>query len=194
MSISQFAIFLLSLFLLQSCESTYNYNDTLRRELESGVIQNHIILDIDFGMKKDHFYDYCWKLNNEQKAEQGPNNRTVKVEIHELEKRAYMLFYPNFINDEIVEMPILFGYEDWSPWNRESYSSKLILKVRELVNNWYDIDLQLVRDTTGYPGYVNIQGNRKLTLIVQNDQHVKLLVTDMTKVEDPFGPLIYKRT
>jgi len=118
MNINHIACIFLATILLYSCEKNYNYEDVVKTELESGKIYNHIILDIDFGMTKNDFYDYCWKLNNEKKAGQGPTNRTVKVPIDEISKEAYMLFYPNFSDDQIVEMPILFEYDDWAPCPR----------------------------------------------------------------------------
>jgi len=182
----------LSLVLLIGCKKEIDYQTLVETNLSLGQEFNDIIYDIKFGMTSDEFYDYCRELNKEYKAEQGPKKRTVQIEVDGFSEPCYMLFYPNFINDEIAEMPILFALHQWSPWNKESYSDDIIYEVRDLIEDWYDMDLHLLIDTTDYPGFVGCKGNKKVTLTIQNDQFVKLLVTDMLRI-DPETELVYKR-
>jgi len=176
-----------------TCSDQYDYATELEKEMSSGQRNDHIVLDIDFGMERQAFYDYCWKLNNDQKAGQGPLNRSVKVELEDFDKKAHMLFYPNFKDDRIIEMPILFAYEDWSPWNKDSFSNKIIFEVRDLANKWYNIELKLVKDSTGYPGYVSVKGNKRITLTIQDDHYAKLLVTDLSAMDTLDQTLTFKR-
>ena len=177
-----------------ACNNTaqVDYKKLVDEQRSSGLVDNRIVLDIGFGMSSQEFYDYCWQINKEGLASQGPKNRTVQVEIEDLSKPGYMLFYPNFEDDKIVEMPILFGLHDWSPWNEESFGKEFIFEIRDLVEDWYSIELQLAIDTTGYPGYIGINGNKKAALTVQDDQFVKLIVSDMNHIA-PGEQLVYKR-
>lgn len=180
------------MFCFVSCSKPFDYQSALKEELESGEKNNDIILDIHFGMSNDDFYNYCRQLNQEQKATQGPKNRSVQVSLPDFERPAHMLFYPNFKDNMIVEMPILFAYDDWAPWNKETFANKFILNIRDLVSDWYDVSLKLVKDANGYPGYIAIQGNRQLALTVQDDQYVKLIVSNMSEIQVE-GELTFKR-
>jgi len=190
--ISSVLILLSCVLFASSCKQEIDYRTLVEQGLAKEVRHDKIVLDIGFGMGSKEFYDYCWKLNKEGKAGQGPKNRSVQVEIEEFSNPSYMLFYPNFIDEKIAEMPILFAAHKWSPWNKEVFSSKIIYEVRDLVESWYDTDMHLMYDTNEFPGYLGIKGNKRIAITIQDDQFVKVLVSDMTIV-DPGESLVYKR-
>jgi len=96
---------------------------------ESASNVDSLFLGISMGMNKDAFYDYCWQMNNKKVFTHGPTNQSVQYMLEtELSHPVEMQFYPSFHEDKIYEMPVLFSFNSWAPWNREYFSNILFLK------------------------------------------------------------------
>ena len=79
----------------------------------------HYFLGLYFGMPEKDFYMHCWKLNQKGLIKQGESNTTVEYQLKdELKYPAVMDFYPKFNQGKISEMPVMFKYKGWAPWNK----------------------------------------------------------------------------
>ena len=174
------------------CQNKFDYTATMQNELAKEERNDHLFLKIDFGMMSSDFFDYCLQLNKQQKIGEGPGNRSVQYSLEEFDHEVYMLFYPKFADDKIVEMPVLFAYKKWSPWNKDLFSNKLIVRIKDVLENWYGDKFYLLKDKNGKPGYVQIKGNRLVTITIKDDQYVKADMIDMSQVQNPYAPLEYK--
>lgn len=177
--------------LIWSC-ADFDYSKKVESELAKKIEKNEMFLGVYLGMKSNEFFEYCAEKNKEGVFQDGLTGRTVQYELTGLKEESYILFYPEFKDGVIVEMPALFTYEKWAPWNKELFSNKLILEVRILLEEWLSEKFVLVRDKNNVPGFVNISGNRRITISIQDDQFVKVIFTDLTKMDNPFGPLVFK--
>lgn len=142
-----------------------------------------LFLGISMGMDKKAFYDYCWDMNNKKIFTHGPTNQSVEYMLTtELDKPVSMQFYPNFHNDKIYEMPVLFNYEAWAPWNKELSADTLVQKLLPVFKKWYGNDFQTLQHPVQGTVYYQMKGRRRINLFVRDDQFVQAVFTDL-KVE-----------
>jgi len=184
--------FLLVVFISLGC-TEYDYYKEVQTGVESGIRNDSLFLGYYFGMGRQEFFDYSWELNKQQKVKQGPLNRTIEYEINGLGDKVMMNFYPRFENETIAHMPVIFSYTAWAPWEKPLWSDKLILKIRDLLEQWYGIKFNLIRDINGTPGFVNISGNRRILITIKDDQFVNVLFTDMTVLDNPLDSLVLNK-
>lgn len=136
-----------------------------------------IFFNIQFGMTRQAFYDTCWKLNKTENFVQGGNELSIQYEIQsELGLPVYMNFYPDFSEDRLYQMPVIFHYKSWAPWNRELYSDTLIVRLIQKLERDYDITFTKKKTDDGRPAYSNYTGPRKILVTIQDEQFVKVLM------------------
>ncbi len=172
---------ILSLIIFFNCSAEYKYELMLRKELASGKQYDSLFLGIRFGMSSKEFYNHCWKLNKDKLIKQGSENNTVLYKIKNFKYPTNMNFYPTFQNDKIVRMPVSFTYASWSPWNRDTFSSKLVIEVKSLMEKWYGIGFLELEDEKGLPLWVKIDGNRKIQIKIISEKDVRVDFTDLSK-------------
>ncbi|MFT6147396.1 MAG: hypothetical protein ACJAUH_000073 [Saprospiraceae bacterium] len=158
------------------------YERLERDALKSGERNDSLFLGLHFGMKKQDFYIHCAALNKDTILYQGMGG---KVEYHiknELKHSTRMTFYPEFNADEIWEIPVVFTYDGWAPWNRDYTATKLRGRVKTMMEDWYGgekfVEIPHPTDTIAL---VKIDGNRRI-LLERDDvgTNVKATFTDLT--------------
>jgi len=160
-----------------SCDGSLTRKAAEEKKLDS------LFLGISMGMEKKAFYDYCWKMNNEKIFSHGPTNQSVEYVLKsELDRPVTMQFYPNFYEEKIYEMPVLFNYEAWAPWNREFSADSLVLKLLPVFKKWYGDDFQTLQHPVQGTVYYQMKGRRRINLFVRDDQFVQAVFTNL-KVE-----------
>ena len=164
------------------CTPGKTYERRLKRELASGIHYDSLFMGISFGMTQKEFYEHCWKMNKDSLIKQGSSNMTVQYDMNEeLEHPATMNFYPKFDSGKIVEMPVRFIYNGWGPWTEELSASNLAKDVREWYEDIYGTGFITVTHPMNGEAYIKIDGNRRITIYVENDMYVWALFTDMLK-------------
>ncbi len=162
------------------CSPGKTYERRLNRELASGVRYDSLFMGISFGMSSEEFYDVCWGLNRDSLVKQGSANMSVQYDINEeLAYPATMNFYPVFWENHIVEMPVRFIYNGWAPWNKELSASSLALDVKDWYEDIYGKGFITVSHPMNGDAYTKIDGNRRITIYVENDLYVWAIFTDM---------------
>jgi len=165
--------------LVTGCQS--EYERMLEEELASGERHDSLFLGLHFGMSRKDFFVHCWRLNRDSVIRQGLNNSSVLYELEdELGSPAAMNFYPNFVDTTIHEMPVIFSYEGWAPWNKGLSSDSLLVEVLELLQAWHGGREFLKIESPGKrSAYVKIDGNRRILVHPKGEQDVRVLYTDM---------------
>lgn len=141
------------------------YEKLEREALKSGERNDSLFFGLHFGMEKQTFFSTCTDLNKDSIVYQGMGG---KVEHHlkdELKHSARMTFYPEFYEDKIWEIPVVFTYDGWAPWNRDYTATKLRNRVKAMMEDWYGgaefIEIPHPTDTIAL---VKIDGNRRILL------------------------------
>ena len=131
-------------------------------------------------MDRQAFFDRCWELNHEEIATNGGSVQSVQYILEdELEHRVIMEFYPVFYKEKIIEMPVVFTYEGWAPWNKEFSSDSLLVKLIPVFKKWYGDDFKLLNHETMGKVYVKMDGKRRINLFIRDDQYVQAVFSDL---------------
>lgn len=179
------AILLLFLFgslLSTGCKS--EYEQAVEKGLASGERHDSIFFGLQLGMTADSFYKHCWELNKTQKFKQGQFNTSVEYSMDEFKYPAVMNFYPTFNEEGVVaEMPVMFNYKGWAPWNKKLWADSLVLQVKGLMEKWYGPGFIEMKHPEKGTRYVKVDGNRRIILWAVDDQYVKALFSDLTRIK-----------
>src|SRR5690606_1067300 len=142
-----------------------------------------LFLGFYLGMERQAFFDHCWDYTRGEIFTHGPNKTSVEYKMKdELDYPAVMRFYPTFENDRIYEMPVLFSYVAWAPWNRQFQSDSLLVEMVDLFKQWYGEDFEVMDHKTMGKVYYRIDKKRRINLFIKDEQHVQAVFTDL-KVE-----------
>lgn len=161
-----------------SCQS--EYEKMRSRELARGVRQDSIFFGMYMGMPSEDFFARCLELNRQHVLTNNTDGRKVQCYIKGEDPEIIMNFYPNFKDNTIAEMPVEFHYPSWSPWNKDRWSDKLLLRVVSIFERWYGKGFLKLEDKERGVIYVKIDGNRQIVIGIKDDQFVKANFTDLT--------------
>lgn len=150
------------------------------RELARGVRQDSIFFGMYMGMPSEDFFARCLELNRQHVLTNNTDGRKVQCYIKGEDPEIIMNFYPNFKDNTIAEMPVEFHYPSWSPWNKDRWSDKLLLRVVSIFERWYGKGFLKLEDKERGVIYVKIDGNRQIVIGIKDDQFVKANFTDLT--------------
>lgn len=163
-----------------ACRQEYDYEAAALAELQTQERNDSLFFGIHFGMMRQAFFEQCAEMNQRRLFQQGLG-KSVEYKVSEFSKPATMNFYPVFTEDRISEMPITFSYDDWAPWNKDSYSSELVREVADLFEDWYGKGrFHLLETHDGRKGLVRVDGNRRILLFLDGDQKVRAILSDLT--------------
>ncbi len=169
------------------CQSAYTRMET--RELSSGERYDSLFLGMYLGMTSQDFYAHCWQLNKEGLIREGRANTSVYYEIRDFQHQASMDFYPGFHEDRIIEMPCVFQYHAWAPWNKDLFSSVLIGDVLELMTKWFGAGFLTISNPSSRQekAYVKVDGNRRISIYQVDEEKVKVDIIDLRLVRELEG-------
>lgn len=179
---SVIACALLATVFLSACKS--DYDRMIEEGLASGERHDSLFLGLRLDMSKKDFFTHCWELNSQHLIKQGSGNTSVQYDLEELKASAQMNFYPFFFEDKIHEMPVVFSYKAWAPWNREYWSDSLLVDVKNLMERWYGPGFVPIKLPKKGNCYVKVDGNRRIILWTEDEQFVKALYTDLIKEKE----------
>ncbi|MCX6302338.1 MAG: hypothetical protein NTW82_09140 [Bacteroidia bacterium] len=172
---------LISGSIISGCSPRAKYERKLKHELASGVRYDSLFMGFYFGMPEKDYYVHCWNLNKKGLIRQGENNTTVLYELKdELKYPAAMNFYPKFVQGKIYEMPVRFTYKGWAPWNKTLSSDNLEIDILKWYEKIYGEDFIEVKHPERGTAFVKIDGNRRITVFIENELNVWVVFTDLT--------------
>ena len=167
-----------------ACES--EYSRTVKRELQTGVIHEDLILGLKIGQTQKEFYDHCWQLNKQKIISQGSGNKFAKKLIlldstAQNQDKVEMLFYGIFDEEKVMHgMHMKFSYVKWAPWNEAYQSTVLVEKLQEKYMKQYQgnpfIEITIKGDVKAY---VKVDGNREILLYPNTTKDVTVKIGDL---------------
>ena len=180
---------LLTVLLIEGCSPGARYDRKLRKELASGVRYDSLFMGFHFGMSDKDFYALCWEMNREGIIRQSHSNTAVHFDPGDrLPHSATMEFYPKFEENKIVEMPVKFFYNGWSPWTKELYSGHLVKDIRDWYEDEYGKGFIAVSHPVRGIAFTKIDGNRRITIYQEDDLYAWAIFTDMSVLGEEESP------
>ncbi len=170
-------IALLAMAIMIRC-TTSEYDRMEREELSKGIRVDTMFLGLRLGMTSNEFFRQCSELNKKHVVRDGLGMR-VQYDVTDLNHPASMNFYPDFRNDQIYQMPVIFSYKGWAPWNKDLSSDKLQMDVVKLFEKWYGGNFIEIKHPDKGVAYVKVDGNRRITVFKQDDSTVKVIFRDL---------------
>jgi len=164
------------LILLQSCNS--EYEQMVTRELASGEIENDLFFGLELGMSSKEFFGKCWELNNDSLLYHGALNMSIEHRFELNGKSAKMNFYPEFHEGKVYEMPVVFSYNAYAPWNQAYSVDTLLQESIAHVEQWYGEGFIKMEHPEKGVAYAKVDGNRRV-MLYPGDEKVNMLVTDL---------------
>lgn len=187
-SLNTVVILLMALsMVLLGCDTRTPYQRLVEEELASGITNDSLFLGISFGMSSDEFYDHCFTLNKQGLIKEGMGNTSVRYEPAEFDSAVAMFFYPEFNKETrgIRNMPMMFTYKAWAPWNPQYKPDSLLPKVMDMFVDWYGGNefIEVVHPEKGTV-FVKVDGNRRIRAFVKDVQYVQVFINDLTQPEE----------
>lgn len=159
-----FLILFSFLICLSSCKDASKpggYNEALD-DLEKGVY---------FGMEKEDFFTHCWDMNQSGETHHGTiGNMVMYVDSINYDPKVVINFYPKFVDNKISEMPMIFYFHAWAPWNTKELSQdSLQLQVVKYFENKYEVAFEKMESKPGYDIYYKAFGPLKVRVYKDQD-------------------------
>lgn len=177
---------LVSVLFAMACQPKSEYEKIKETELATGVQYDSLFAGLSFKMTRKEFYDYCWEMNSTGTFMNGTSSQVLYDVSKDFSRPTNLTFYPKYINDKMLEMPMEFQYKDWALWNEETKVELLIEEVREVLMKWYGgnefIELTSVDGSTTI--WVKIDGNRQIRVGRANISTAKVDITNLTVAEE----------
>ena len=103
-------------------------------------------------------------------------------------KTYYVNFYPKFIEDKIVELPVEYTYPAFAPWNPKYSLDKLQKEIRDFyIEEFGDNYLEIPsRNNENGNAYVWVDGNRRLSVY-------KNIMRNSDNSYDKIGSIVYNK-
>jgi len=175
-------VVLFLVFLLAACgRPDGEYRSLVRRELASGKKVNGLLFDIQFGMTRRDFFDYCWRMHQKDSFNDGGNVTSVLYKMKtQLKYPASMKFFPEFKKDSIYKLWAQVEYDAWAPWNRNLWADSLLPDVVRLYSQWYPGN-EFIRLNDEKRGtiFIKVDGNRRIIIGRKDDGHVNIDYTNL---------------
>lgn len=164
-------------------ESKSEYQTEVETELAKGVRNDSLFLGYYFGMSRDDFYEHSWKLNKEELIRNGTGAEILQ-NVNDLKAPADKIFYPEFKEEKIVEMPVTYSYHGWSPWNRHLWADSLKYDVKNYLEQKYKVTFkELLDPSSGDTLFYQITANKEIRISELNQSKVLVRYIDRTKIQ-----------
>jgi len=89
-----------------------------------------------------------------------------------------MNFYPEFHEGKVYEMPVVFSYNAYAPWNQAYSVDTLLQESIAHVEQWYGEGFIKMEHPEKGVAYAKVDGNRRV-MLYPGDEKVNMLVTDL---------------
>lgn len=170
------------------------YEKMEREALKSGERHDSLFFNLKLGMSRQDFFLVCSELNKDSVLYMGMGGKPEYHLKDELKYSTRMMFYPDFFEEKIWNMPVKFTYDGWSPWNKDHSATKLRERLKDELMEWYGgNEFFKMSHPTDTVAFVKIDGNRRIVLERENaGAYVTATFTDLT-VEQKLKELDEKR-
>lgn len=163
-------------------ESKSEYRAELEKELAKEVRNDSLFLGYYFGMSRKDFYDHSWKLNKQEVIRNGTGAEILQY-VGDLKADASKIFYPEFQDEKIVEMPVTYSYDGWSPWNRHLWADSLKYDLKNFLEQKNNVTFkEIVDPSSGESFFYQISANQEIRISEVDQSKVLVRYIDRTKI------------
>ena len=177
------AFIFLGLFVFSGCQQKTEYQKEVEKALNSGVRNDSLILGYTFGMSQEEFFEYSWDINKKGIVTNGAGAEILEY-VDSLRSPARRTFYPKFNQNKITQLPVVYRFEGWAPWNTHLFSDTLLVDVIADLEQTYgsftllaDVQQDSVPDV-----FYNLSGNREIRVQIMDQSQVRVLFTDLSVI------------
>lgn len=168
------------------------YEAALAAGLASEATSNDLFLGLALGVTDKEFYDSCTKLNMAQTITMGSGGNRVDYSMGDaLSRPARLTFYPDFSKDRpriIMAMDMEIIYDDWSPWNKDAHTPKLMADILKWAKKEFGDGFEVVDHSVHQKVIVQVKNNRRTAFWVLDSKTVRGRMTDLNALPDePLG-------
>jgi len=165
------AFYILFILLLSNCKRA-EYDQLIKAEMNSGIVNDSLIFGMKLGQPKQSFFDQCWQMNKEGKIIQGPKNNFVQYDFpmqqgDDKTKAMRMFFYGIFNDDKVMTgLDLKFTYVAWAIWNKDLHADKLIPVVQDSLVKWFPGNdfIKIALENDQKEVYVKVDGTRRIII------------------------------
>ena len=164
------------------CTKASKYRSLVKRELETNIRYDTLLMDIRFGMNKREFFAHCWDLHKKGLVEEGSRNTSVKFGMERNGKSYDINFYPDFHDGKIISMPVEYSYNAFAPWNKKFSLDSLAIEVLQMLKETYGDGFLALDSNDKDKGiaHVRVDGNRRISIYKDiNKNHVVVYYFDL---------------
>jgi hypothetical protein len=156
-----------------------SYQEIEREELAKGVRYDSIFQGIYLGMTRQDFRDHCLRMNRTGRFVDGAMAKVQSATVIGADT-AILLFYPDFVEDKISELPVLAQYKSWAPWNEDLHGDELVENIKKYIldtrgGNFF----HPIYGAEEKVAWVKVDGNRRITVYRMPDDYVKIIYKDL---------------
>lgn len=168
------------------------YEAALAAGLASAETTNDAFLGIGLTMTDKQFYDRCTELNMQRKITMGTGGNRVDYKLGDaLSRPATLTYYPDFSEDRpriIRAMNMEIIYDDWSPWNKDAHTPKLMADVAKWAEKEFGDGFEVVDHPQHQKVIVQVKNNRRVAFWPLDLKAVRGRITDLRVLPDePLG-------
>lgn len=164
-----------------ACEPRSEYQKLVDSELSKDVHYDSLFAGLSFDMTKKEFFDYCWEQNSKGIFINGVGSMVSYDVSASFSRPTKINFYPKYVGNTMLEMPVEFQYADWALWNKETKVELLIEEVKEVLLKWYGGNdfIEMKTPDGSITVWVKVDGNRQIRLGRQSVSTVLVTITDL---------------
>ena len=163
-----------------ACQSD-DYASMRARELNSGVRHDQLFMGFYLGQSRDSFYRQCLAMNKQGLVTNGPENSSVLYSYPTQYKFPLdMNFYPEFKNDRISKMNVVFSYQTWAPWNKKCFSDKVLPDAMDVLQQFFGSGFVDGKSEKLKSFKALVNGNREIIVYLQNEKNVRVEINDLS--------------
>ena len=145
-----FYVLVFSCFLLGACINT---NDMEVPKTWINEVENELFLGFTFGMSRLDMITNAKSLNDRQIIKPGAGSEFL-MEDSTMQSMARVAFYPIFNEqDELVAVPMTYGYAGWAPWNTYLSADSLAYDLSLMLSDSLNIDFSYKKGERGQSIY-----------------------------------------
>ncbi len=177
---------ILSLFPFACSNPAKSYEEMEQRELAKNIRRDDLLLGLKLGMESKAFFTRCKELNGQRLLTNGTEGLSVKYEIPKGKMKfdAYCNFFPDFKNDKVYYLPLVFSYTGWMPGISEMTNVKLVADVKKYAESEYGTGFIPVKEHEGGKFWAKVDGNRRITISIRDESSVRMVIADLTVVKE----------
>jgi hypothetical protein len=175
-----YLLLIFSLILI-SCSNKPNQQQDNSQEIVQSQGPDTLIHDYTFGMTRDEFFDLSWKYNAEGVLINGSGAEIVE-NIDWLVAPAKRVFYPNFENEKIVQLPIVYSYKGWAPWNEHLSADSLMQHLIPEISKDYNVSFEPLSESSDRTIYIGRVNNTEIEISTKSSFEVQVTFTDLSNI------------